>query len=334
MKAAVLTGINQPLQVSEVENCPLVSGQVRVRMHVSGICGSQLHEIGGYKGNARFLPHLMGHEGFGVVEEIGLGVTKVKANDHVVLHWRPGNGIESDFPSYVFENRLISSGKVTTLAEVVTVSENRVTKVPPSTNPQFGALLGCSLSTSFGLIERESGLMFGESVLVIGCGGVGINVISAAKLRGAGKIVGVDKSASKESLVRTFGADEFYNSVSDLSEEFDLIIDTTGSEFNFSSAIHFLGKSGRFFIVGQPKPGTQLVVPDGLKLFNGQGHLIRATQGGSSMPDIDIPRYLKLFENGRINIEKLITHSFRLDNINEAFDILKTGSAGRILIEF
>ena len=117
MKAAVLEKINSPLTVGEVELTDLQVGQVLVKILVSGICGAQLHEIKGHKGNEKFLPHLMGHEGCGIVEQLGPGVTTVKVGDKVVMHWRPGSGIEAPFPSYVFNGKKMSSGKVTTLSE-------------------------------------------------------------------------------------------------------------------------------------------------------------------------------------------------------------------------
>ena len=124
MKAAILEQIDAPLSVREVELTELKFGQVLVKVLVSGLCGAQLHEIKGHKGNAKFLPHLMGHEGCGIVEEIGLGVTTVEPGDKVVMHWRPGSGIESPFPNYILDGKTISSGKVTTLNEYSIVSEN------------------------------------------------------------------------------------------------------------------------------------------------------------------------------------------------------------------
>ena len=136
MKAAVLETINHPLSIREVELTDLKVGQVLIKIIVSGLCGAQLHEIRGHKGNAKFLPHLMGHEGCGIVESVGPGVTTVKVGDKVVMHWRPGTGIEAPFPSYVLDGKSMSSGKVTTLSEYSIVSENRVTTVPDDTPPE------------------------------------------------------------------------------------------------------------------------------------------------------------------------------------------------------
>ena len=109
MKAVILEKIDAPLVVKDVELTPLSIGQVLVKVLVSGLCGSQLHEIRGHKGNAKFLPHLMGHEGCGIVEEVGPGVTTVNVGDKVVMHWRPGSGLESPFPNYILDGKKISS---------------------------------------------------------------------------------------------------------------------------------------------------------------------------------------------------------------------------------
>src|SRR3989338_3133911 len=133
MKAAILEEINGPLVVGEVGLSELMFGQVLVKVLVSGICGAQLQEIAGNKGNGKFVPHLLGHEGCGIVESIGVGVTRVKKGDKVVMHWRKGEGIESDFPTYTFKGKPMRSGKITTLSEYSVVSENRVTPVPAHT---------------------------------------------------------------------------------------------------------------------------------------------------------------------------------------------------------
>ena len=221
IKAAILEKLNSPLAIRELDLTELSVGQVLVKVIVSGICGSQLHEINGNKGNGKFLPHLMGHEGCGLVEEIGPGVSKVKPGDKVVMHWRPGLGIEADFPKYNLDGKVFSSGKVNTLTEKAIVSENRLTVVPPDTNSEFAALLGCSLTTALGVIDNESNLRFGEKVAVIGCGGVGLNVLTAARLRGAGEIHAVDMSTSKNELCLNHGATYFHANVADLPQGVD-----------------------------------------------------------------------------------------------------------------
>jgi len=332
IKAAILEKLNSPLVVREVDLTELKIGQVLVKVIVSGICGSQIHEITGNKGNGKFLPHLMGHEGCGLVEQIGPGVTKVKPGDKVVMHWRPGLGIESDFPRYNLDGKDFSSGKVNTLTEKAIVSENRLTAVPTDTNPEFAALLGCSLTTALGLIDNESNLRFGERVAVVGCGGVGLNVITAARLRGAGEIYAVDTATAKNELCLEHGATFFHANVAELPSGIDLVIDTTGVPEVISEIFLKLSNKGRILLLGQPTPGQSLVFPEALRLFNGTGLSIRASQGGSTVPQEDIPRYLELLKLGLISIDKLITHRFNLVDVNLAFETLKSGTAGRIMI--
>ncbi len=332
MKSAVLVELNKPLFLSEVEVGELSVGQVLVRVLVSGICGSQLHEISGHKGNGKFLPHLMGHEGCGIVEEIGPGVTLVKPGDKVVMHWRPGLGIEADFPKYKLNGKSFSSGKVNTLTEKAIVSENRLTVVPQDTDPEFAALLGCSLTTALGVIDNESDLKFGERVAVFGCGGVGLNVLAAARLAGAGEIYAVDRSASKNEICLDQGANFFFSDIAKIPNKIDLIVDTTGNIDVISQAFNMLSNRGRMILLGQPKPGQALVIPEAIEFFKGSGMAIKASQGGSTVPQEDIPRYLQLLRLGLISVQELITHRFSLTDVNLAFDLLKSGNAGRIMI--
>lgn len=332
MKSVVLVEKNMPLEVWDLEITELKAGQVLVKVLVSGLCGAQLQEIKGLKGNTRFMPHLLGHEGSGIVERVGPGVTQVKPGDTVVMHWRPGVGMESDFPTYQAGLRRLSGGKVTTLSEYSVVSENRLTVVPQNTNLEFAALLGCSITTAFGLIQRESELRFGERVLVIGCGGVGLNVILAARLRGAGEIIGFDK-VDKQNLAESNGASSFFTDKDSVHGTFSLIVDTTGDVELLSWAFELLSETGRMQLVGQPPPGKSLEIADASNFFMGRGRQISASQGGGSVPQEDIKLLLNLLEFGGLSIDRLITHRFVLSEINDAVKALRDGSAGRIMIE-
>jgi S-(hydroxymethyl)glutathione dehydrogenase / alcohol dehydrogenase len=343
MKAAVLKTINEPLVVSEVELTKPAFGQVLVKVLVSGICGAQLLEIGGHKGNAKFVPHLLGHEGCGIVEDVGVGVTRVKKGDKVVMHWRKGEGIESDFPTYKLEGKDMKSGKVTTFGEYSIVSENRVTPVPHDTPNELCALLGCGLSTALGTINEEANVKFGESVMIIGAGGLGLNLVRAATSASAHPIISVDIYDHKKELAESLGADLFINSKThDISEELhknfgikevDVIIETSGSKYAIEAALPLLSGSGRFIMVGQPKPGETVELKNANHMFGGEGKMIKATQGGKFQPSKDIPRYVKLHKAGVLNIENIITHRVKLDQINEAIDLVRKGQASRILIE-
>ena len=333
MKAAVLEKIDAPLAIRDVELTELKVGQVLVKILVSGLCGAQLHEIRGHKGNAKFLPHLMGHEGCGIVEEVGPGVTTVKVGDKVVMHWRPGTGIEAPFPSYVLDGKSMSSGKVTTLSEYSIVSENRLTTVPQDTPEDLCAILGCALTTAMGIINNEVDLKFGESVAVVGCGGVGLNLIQAAALKSACPIYAIDNNVTKRDLCFTAGASLFTNSVANLDEKVDVIIDTTGIPEVISECVSKLSGKGRMILVGQPAPGRGVEVMNAVNLFSGMGQTIKATQGGKTNPTEDIPRYVRMHQEGILDVKQFVTHRFKLDQVNEAFDLLKSGDAGRIIIE-
>ena len=333
MKAAVLEKLNYPLAIREVFPTELLPGQVYVKVLASGLCGAQLHEIRGHRGNEKFLPHLMGHEGCGIVKEVGPGVTTVKEGDKVVMHWRPGSGIESEFPKYHLGEKIISSGKCTTLSEFSIVSENRLTKVPHDTPTVLAAMLGCSLTSAMGIIDNECNLKFGESVAVIGCGGVGLNLIQAAKMKSAYPVYGVDINDKMFDLTHQIGVDIFTCDLEFIPHKVDVILDTTGVPEVISKAFDKLAPSGRLIMVGQPAPGTDLNIFNPLSMFDGQGKSIRASQGGGTKPDEDIPRYIKLANREMLDFNTLHTDTFALDNINDAFDLLKTGNAGRIIIK-
>jgi S-(hydroxymethyl)glutathione dehydrogenase / alcohol dehydrogenase len=335
MRAAVLTEIDKPLQIRDVQLPEhLEPGQVLVKVLVSGICGSQLHEIRGHKGNAKFLPHLMGHEGCGIVQKVGTGVTTVKVGDKVVMHWRVGAGMEAPFPVYMMDGEKMTSGKVTTLSEYSVVSENRLTTVPQNVSPDICALMGCSMTTALGIIDNEADLKFGESVAIIGAGGLGLNLIQAAKLKGVYPIIVVDTNRLKDDMCFKLGANRFYfEGISVLDHKVDVIIDTTGIPRVINDCVHKLSDNGRLILAGQPAPGDTLSITDALTLFSGQGKTIKATQGGKTRPDVDIPRYVKMYNAGLLSKNGLITNRFDLQNVNAAFDLLRSGTAGRIMID-
>lgn len=331
MKAAILEKIDHPLVVADVALTEIKFGQVAVKINVSGVCGAQLQEIAGQKGNAKFVPHLLGHEGCGIVECVGEGVTRVKTGDKVILHWKKGEGIESPFPEYIYDGKRISSGKITTLSEKSIVSENRLTVVPQDTPDEFCALLGCGMSTALGIVNYDANIKFGESVLVIGCGGVGLNIIMAANMAGSGNIYGVDISSEKQAMVEELGA-RFVGGANQICEKIDCIVDTTGNLFVVSHYLPLLSSRGRCIIVSQPHEKNNLEIKNPANFFSGNGQIIRSTQGGNVNPSEDFPRYVNLYKKRNINFEKLITHRFSLDQVNTAIDLVKNGKAGRIMI--
>jgi Zn-dependent alcohol dehydrogenase len=340
MKSAIINEVNSPLTIEDLTLPETLDfGQVLVKVTVSGLCGAQLQEIAGDKNNAKFMPHLTGHEGSGVVQKVGPGVTKVKEGDKVILHWRKGSGIESNFPSYMMGDRKLSGGKVNTITEYAVVSENRMTPVPSDIDDEFCALMGCGISTSFSVISKEADVKFGESVLVIGCGGVGLGCISASKMLNASPVIGVDINPEKYRLVRKNGGDHFFNSENAINyllenkTKIDCIIDTVGNLDLVSQFLPHLSDQGRCILVSLPKKGTSLTVSDPNRLFGTEGQRILTTQAGGFDPDTDIKRFVKLYQMGKIDYKSLITHRFKLEEINEAIQTLRSGEAGRIMIE-
>ena len=336
MKAAILYKKNEPIVIEDIElPADLGYGQVKVKILVSGLCGAQLQEIAGLKGNEKFMPHLLGHEGCGIVEAVGEGVSKVSVGHKVVMHWRKGSGIEAKFPMYTRQGNPMSGNKITTLSEYSIVSENRLTPIGSDVASDFAALLGCGLSTGFAVVNKEANVKFGESVLVLGAGGVGLNCIRAAVLSQA-TVYAVDMYSEKQTLVRKNGGcfvdEEMMNLIVKAKKKFDCIIDTTGALDLVSKYLPTLSEQGRLILVAQPKAGSQLTVTNPAAFFSTAGQQIKTTQAGGFDPDVDIPRYTQLFINKKIDLDTLITHRFKLDDINLAVDTLRSGQCGRIMI--
>jgi S-(hydroxymethyl)glutathione dehydrogenase/alcohol dehydrogenase len=343
MKAAILTELKAPLVVAELQMPDrLAIGQVLVKLHCSGICGSQLGEIDGAKGEDKFLPHLLGHEASGVVLETGPGVRHVKAGDKVVLHWRKGLGIESETPHYSWEGRKVNAGWITTFNEYAIVSENRVTAIPPDSDMEVAALFGCAVTTGFGVVENNAKVRIGESVVVFGAGGIGLNIVQAAALVSAYPIIAVDVFDNRLDLARTMGATHVINSKSADARQaileivgnagVDAFIDNTGQPPIIEMGYQITKPQGRVTLVGVPRKGNDINIYS-LPLHFGKG--LSGSHGGEAIPQTDIPRYHQLFRAGRIKLRELVTDYFSLDQINDAVAGMRTGKfSGRCLIRF
>jgi len=328
MKAAILHELNAPLAIEDVECGPLDFGQVRVRVLASGICGAQLQEIRGEKGGP--LPHLLGHEGCGIVEEVGVGVSRVKVGDKVVMHWRKAAGIESPLPRYKIRGEWRTSGRITTFSEQSICSENRITPVPTDTDTELCALLGCGLSTAMATIEQS--VRWGDRMLVIGAGGLGMAILASAHLGAPAMVCCCDVHESKRDATRPH-VDRYFNLLGEpLSGEYDIILDTAGAIPTAEDALQRLAPSGRYVMIGQPAPGKPVCIRSARHMFDGEGKTISATQGGGFRPDLDIPRFLAIQD--QLFASNLVTHRFKLDQINKAIALVQQGEAGRILIGF
>ena len=342
MKAAILVELNKPLVLTEVGLPPaLEAGQVLVKVRYSGVCGSQLGEIDGAKGEDKFLPHLLGHEASGTVVAIGPGVRHVKPDNAVVLHWRKGLGIESATPVYNWDGRKLNAGWIATFNEYAIVSENRCTRIPDDSDLEVAALFGCAVTTGFGVIQNNARVRIGESVVVFGAGGIGLNIVQAAALVCAHPIIAVDLHDNRLELAAAMGATHVINSskgdprrqILDIAgaSGVDVFIDNTGQPAVIELGYALCKPQGRVTLVGVPRKGSNISIHS-LPLHFGKG--LSGSHGGEAIPQTDIPRFEQLYRAGRIKLRELITDRFALDDINMAISRMRSGAVqGRCLIK-
>ena len=342
MKAAVLTKLKEPLEILNISMPKnLEVGQVLVKIHFSGICGSQIGEIEGVKGDDKYLPHLLGHEASGTVLSVGQGVKHVKVSDRVVLHWRKSMGIEANSPNFKFNRQKINAGGVTTFSEYTIVSENRLTKIPDNSDLKIAALFGCAVTTGFGVVENNGKIKIGESLVVYGSGGIGLSIVQAANLVSAFPIIAIDIYDNKLDLAKKLGATHIINSQKQNVEDtikkithgsgVDVFIDNTGSTNIIELGYKLTKTDGRVVLVGVPKNNNNINI---FSLPLHFGKKIIGSHGGDCSPQIDIPRYYNLYINRKINLCDLITNTFKLEDINLAIRKMKSGEiSGRCMIE-
>jgi len=341
-KAAVLFECNQPLRIIEIDIPKLNPGQVLVDIAYSGVCRSQLNEINGLKGEDKYLPHTLGHEGSGVVLEIGVGVKKVKPGDNVVLTWIKGLG--ADVPSMVYQSSdgPINSGAISTFMEKTIISENRLVPIPKEMPLKEAALLGCAMPTGAGIMKNNAKIKAGESVAIFGVGGIGLSAIMAASVMDAEKIIAVDVVQNKLELAKQIGATHSINAIEkDPFAEIMNITNGLGVDFSIESAgrketmeISFQSVrsgGGKCIIAGNLREGEKFSI-DPMDLIRGKN--IIGTWGGETNPDLDIPKYINWYLGNRLKLNKMITNEYDLVDINHAFNDLQKGKVGRAFISF
>lgn len=338
--AAILVAQREPLAVSEVTLPALGYGHVLVEVKTSRICGSQLGEIDGVKGPDRYLPHLLGHEAGGIVREIGPGVTQVKAGDHVVLHWRPGRGLQAGGTTYDWDGKKVNAGNITTFQQFTVVSENRVTVIPKEVDFEMASLLADTLTTGFGVITRDARVEVGESVVIIGCGGIGLGVVLGARLAGAYPIVAVDLHDHKLATAQKHGATHVVEARSGewrtrvealLGGKADVVIDGTGRPEVIEQAYELTAPRGRCVLFGV-MPHDRKVSLHTLPLHFGR--VLTGSEGGQSRPSEDIPRLVRMAAAGLFNIDGFVTHRCALPDINRAIATMRAGESNHTLIRF
>ena len=339
MKSAILVKSKKPLVIGEVIlPKELEFGQVLVKIFYSGICGSQINEIDSIKEPDKYLPHLLGHEGSGVVEKIGPGVSRVKPGDHVVLHWRKGSGLESSNPNYFWNGKKLNAGRVTTFNEKAIVSENRLTPINKDFDLKLAPLFGCSVTTAFGVVNNDAKVKIGQSVVIFGVGGVGLNISQAANMVSANPIIGVDVLPEKLTIGKKFGLTNIFKAnTKNLDDKInklvggngaDVVIETTGNSKIIEKAYNLTSPDGKTILVGVPSKNINIYsLPLHFK------KILTGSHGGSAIPDIEIPRYIRLINKKKMTLKNIITHVFSLDDINKAIALFRTGRAGRIVIK-
>lgn len=332
-KAAILFEINKPLIIDEIDVPEPGKGQVLVSMLYSGICRRQLNEIRGYYGEDKYLPHLLGHEGSGIVEETGEGVTKVKKGDLVVLTWIKGGGFEARSSVYGFGKVAVNAGAVTTFVGKTIVSENRLVPISKNIPAEIGAILGCAVPTGIGIVKNTLKIKAGNSIAVLGIGGVGTSAILGAAMLGAGEIIAVDIDSTKLDYAITLGATKTVNIIKEKANfKVDFAVEAAGKRSAMEIAFKVIKDNGTAVLAGNLKKGEEISI-DPFDLIRGKK--IFGSWGGETNPDIDIPFYGNQYLEGKLKLDSLISEKFKLSQVNEALNLLETGKTlGRALIEF
>jgi S-(hydroxymethyl)glutathione dehydrogenase / alcohol dehydrogenase len=365
-KAAVCEGIDRPLEVNEVELDPPKAGEVRVRMGASGVCHSDLSVVNGTLLSP--LPSVLGHEGAGVVEEVGEGVTSVKPGDHVVLSFVPQCGscyfcthdtpemCEPGFMAMATGGQLdmtprFARGGVPlhqmsglgTFSEELVCPEISTVKVDADVPLTRAALIGCGVLTGFGAAANTADVREGDTVAVIGCGGVGLNVIQGAKYKGAERIIAVDQFDSKLQLAEDFGATDRVNAkdgdaVAQIQEltggrGVDVAFEVIGLKTTVQQALAMARRGGQAIIVGVPKMEQVLEVPIAMELLVNEKQ-VRGSWYGSSNVQRDVPMLIDLYKQGTLKLDELVSRTIGLSDINDAFKAMEAGEVARSVVVY
>lgn len=357
MRAAVLYSAKTPLVIEDVElDTELHANSVLVRVTHAGVCHSDYHVISGDV-PAEF-PIVLGHEGAGIVEKVGAGVTRLQAGDHVSFNFGQFCGYcrqcNSGHPN-LCDNRAalrISSRRnqrgdvihdfagTSCFAEYTVVHESGAIKVPSDIPLDRVALVSCGVMTGVGAVVNTAKVMPGETVAVIGCGGVGLNVIQGARLANAATIIAIDVHDNKLEMATTFGATHIINgrkedAVKRVREIVPGGVDYAFEVIGLTAAIEqiyaMIRKGGTAIIVGMAPANSKVSLP--ALSFMLEEKTLRGTFSGGARAAVDIPRYLELYRSNRLRLDELITRHWKLEEINEAFDAMLTGEAARGIID-
>ena len=310
-------------------------------MAYSGICRSQLNEIKGFKGHDPYLPHTLGHEGSGVVLEVGPGVTKVVPGDHVVLSWLKASGIEAGGSRYTSSQGTVNSGPISTLLHVAVVSENRLIPISQTLPLRLAALLGCAIPTGAGIVFHQLQVARGDSCAIFGVGGIGLSALIAARFLGASPLIAIDVSEEKLNRAKLLGATHGINSgredpiaqIREITrgEGAQKVMECVGKSDAMEMAFQATSTKGICVIAGNLPKGTKMQI-DPFDLISGKK--IIGSWGGATHMDRDISSYIEMVFDQQTALEQLITHETELSEINTLFQLLEEGKLGRGLIRF
>ena len=366
VRAAVMAGVGRPLEIrTDVVVEDPHPGEVQVRMVASGVCHSDLSARDGVM--MMPTPVVLGHEGSGVVERVGAGVTRMQPGDHVVVAWVPQCGTCfycSRSQGHLCEGanvtlasgglldgttRLTSAGAplyqmaaTGTFSELAVVPETGVVKVPDDLDLIAAALLGCSVLTGVGAAVNTARIAEGDTVAVVGCGGVGLNVVQGARIKGAGQIIAVDTNPAKLDLATRFGATVVVDasSVDPVSGVMrltgqrgaDVAFEVVGLQRTIDQAITMTRRGGQAVLVGVPAMDVTVTLPAffGLVLA---GKTISGCWYGSSNVHRDIPELIDLYRRGSLMLDELVSRRIDLCDVNDALDAMAGGDLARSVVE-
>lgn len=363
-RAAVLNAVGGPLTIDELEMQPLAPRDVLVRVRASGLCHTDLEAIQGTLSYP--LPIVLGHEGAGVVEAVGAEVTQVRPGDHVILSWNPHCGhcfyCENDQPILCEPftrhqprgrlldgtTRMLRDGApvhhysvTSTHAQFTVVPESGAIPVPKEIPFDRACIIGCGVMTGVGAVVRKARLAAGASVVVIGCGAVGLNALQGARLVGAGRIIAVDVGGEKLERARRFGATDTIDATeADTVQVVKSLTEGRGADCVIEAA----GRSQVFRLAGEAvRPGGQVIwlgkvnVDEEVSFrwgsLMGERRIVRSSYG-DARPRRDFPWLANEYLRGHLMLDELITRRIRLDEINDGFASLARGEGIRTVIEF
>lgn len=357
MKAAICTDFNQPLKMQSVTLGSPEGRNVKVRIDAVAICHSDISFIKGYWGG--ILPAIYGHEAAGTILDIGDAVSAFQKGQRVIVTLMRSCGScapctsEAEAlcatPPTLGENAAATSHNGTPIyaamntgafAEEIIIHERQIIALPDDISAENGALIGCGVITGFGAVTRVAKVKSGEHVAIVGCGGVGMNAIQAARISNAATITAIDAASSKEGICRKLGATEFINPLQDQDFKnaqaivqgrgYDAVLVAVGSVQAIVNALPLLRPGGRLVVMGMP-PSGHLAEIDMTSLA-AQGQIIIGTKMGSAMIREDIPEIIRLYREGEWVLDALVSDRFDFEDINAALAAAEHPDSFRIMV--